>query len=325
VKIAVIGPMFEDSFADNVTDSLRRMGHEVDALGSTYRSSRSKVDAIVIQLVQGSEAASLRLQSRMVARATNTQYDVVIALEATLLPASVDRIRRNGSAVALWFGDAVANLGRQLMFLAHYDVICFKDSELVHRIRALLDSDVIHLPEACNPSWHRPCDAAIDPVVVVAGNMYPFRMRLLERLVRAGIPLRIYGPRWANWLRSELLRPSYTGEYIVRQEKARVFRSAGVVLNTLHPGEMASTNCRLFEAAGCGAAILTEARPDLDPLFEVGTEVASYDSFDVLVERARWMLDHPAAARAMGERAATRAHAYHTYEPRLEQLLAALR
>jgi spore maturation protein CgeB len=87
---------------------------------------------------------------------------------------------------------------------------------------------------------------------------------------------------------------------------------------------MTSVNCRLFEAAGCGAAILTERRPDLEDLFAVGPEVASYDSFDVLVDRARWMLDHPDAVRAMGDQAATRAHAYHTYEPRLEQLLAAL-
>jgi spore maturation protein CgeB len=115
----------------------------------------------------------------------------------------------------------------------------------------------------------------------------------------------------------------YTGHYIVRQEKASVFRSTGVVLNILHSGEMASMNCGLFEAAGCGAAILTEARPDLERLFEVGPEVASYDSFDVLADRARWMLDHPDAARAMGDRAAARPR-HLTYELRLEQLLAAL-
>jgi spore maturation protein CgeB len=249
---------------------------------------------------------------------------VVIAVEGTLLPEAVDRIRRNGSAVAVWFPDAVSNLGRQLIFLASYDVVCLKDPELVRRCRAALTANVIHLPEACNSAWHRPCDAAIQPVVVVAGNMYAFRMRLLERLLRAGIPLRIYGPRWPSWLRSDLLQSAYTGQYIAREEKARVFRSAGVVLNTLHPGEMASVNCRLFEAAGCGAAVLTDIRPDLEGMFQSGEEVATFDSFDSLVDQTRTMLDHPGEARAMGERAAARAHAEHTYERRLGDLLAAL-
>jgi spore maturation protein CgeB len=85
---------------------------------------------------------------------------------------------------------------------------------------------------------------------------------------------------------------------------------------------MASVNCRLFEAAGCGAATLTDARPDLGGLFEAGTEVATFETFDELVDQARWMLDHPDMARAMGERAAARAHSEHTYDHRLARLLA---
>jgi spore maturation protein CgeB len=300
------------------------MGHEVDPLGSTYRTDSSNVRALIIQLAESSRTATRRLQQKIVETATRSSYDVVITVEATLLPEAVEQIKRNGSAVALWFGDAVSNLGRQLMFLADYDVVCLKDSELVRRCRAALPANVIYLPEACNPSWHRPWDVETEPVVVVAGNMHPFRLRLLERLVQAGVPLRVYGPRWASWLRSELLRPSYTGQYLARHEKARVFRSAGVVLNTLHPGEMASVNCRLFEAAGCGAAVLTEVRPDLGGLFEVDSEVFTFDTFDTLVDRVRWMLEHPDSARIMGDRAATRARADHCYDRRLGELLAAL-
>jgi spore maturation protein CgeB len=324
VRIGVIGPIFPDSFADNVTDTLRRMGHDADALGSTYRTNSSKIGAVLTQVAQGSQRATLQLQRNIVAGATKTRYDVVITLDGALLPQSVRQIQRNGTAVALWFGDAVSNLGRQLMFLAGYDVICFKDSELVRRVRATLDDNVIYLPEACNPSWHRPSDVPIHPVVVVAGNMHPFRMRLLERLARAGVPLRIYGPPWASWLHSDLLEPLYTGQYLARHDKAQIFRTAGVVLNTLHLGEMASVNCRLFEAAGCGGAVLTETRADLSGLFDVGTHVATFDSFDGLVEQCRWMLAHPDDARSMGDRASARAHADHTYEGRLSTLLAAL-
>ena len=324
MRIAVIGPMFPDSFADNVTDSLRRMGHEPDPLGPTYRAMGSKVGALIRQLAESSPKAALGLQSRVVAKATRSRYDVVIAVEGALLPEAVTRIKRNGSAVALWFGDAVSDLGRAQMFLADYDVVCLKDSELVRRCRTALPVNVMYLPEACNPSWHRPCDVTIEPVVVVAGNMHVFRLRLLERLVQAGIPLRIYGPPWASWLRSQVLQPCYTNQYIARDDKARVFRSAGVLLNCMRPGEMASVNCRLFEAAGCGAAVLTEERPDRTGLFEADTEVATFDSFDVLIDRIRWMLDHPEAARSMGDRAAIRAHTDHIYERRLCKLLGAV-
>jgi spore maturation protein CgeB len=300
------------------------MGHDVEPLGSTYRARSSRVGALFMQFAESTGTVTQRLQSRIVAGAKSANCDVVISIEGTLLPESVERIKRNGSAVALWFGDAVSDLGRQLMFLADYDLVCFKDSELVRRSRAVLGENVMYLPEACNPSWHAPCDVMTDRVVVVAGNMHALRLRLLERLVRAGIPLRIYGPRWASWLRSDLLRPCYSGQYIARHEKARVFRSATVLLNTLRPGEMASMNCRLFEAAGCGAAVLTEVRTDLCGLFEVDAEVATFETFDVLIDRLRWMLDHPDEARLMGDRAATRAHADHTYDQRLGTLLTAL-
>jgi spore maturation protein CgeB len=265
------------------------------------------------------------LQQRIVARATSRPYDLVITVEGTLMPDAVQRIRRNGSAVVVWFADAVSGLGRQFMLLGDYDLICFKDSELVRRCQAMLDIDVLHLPEACNPSWHRPSPAAIEPVVVVAGNMHPYRLRFLERLASAGIPLRLYGPRWPRWLRSNVLEPLYTGEYLARDEKARTFRSAGAVLNTLHPGELASVNCRLFEATGCGAAVLTETRPDLADLFDTDKEVEVFATFDEAVDRLRWMLEYPCEARAMGDRAASRAHADHTYDARLEVLLGALR
>src|SRR6516225_1113744 len=105
MRIGVIGPIFPDSFADNVTDSLRRMGHDVDALGSTSRTNRSRVGAILTQLVQGSGRTTLAMQHRTIARATRKRYDLVITVEATLAPEAVDRIKRNGSAVAVWFPD----------------------------------------------------------------------------------------------------------------------------------------------------------------------------------------------------------------------------
>ncbi len=325
MRVGVVGPQFADSFADNVVASLRGMGHSVTALGSAFPRSELKSSALALQMARGLPVANRLLQQPLLRRAQRQALDLVITVES-LPPEAVRDLRRMGSKVALWFPDAISNLASHLMFLAPYDAIFFKEPHLVERSRALLEVPVAYLPEACNPAWHRIPDPDVpsDPCVVVAGNMYAFRLRLLERLARAGLPLRIFGPPWARWLRSPALEPMYTRRYISREEKARVFRSASVVLNSLHPGEINGLNCRLFEAAGCGGTLLTEHRPELARCFEIGYEVVAYHDFDDLVDRARWLLENPDAGKRLGDAAASRAHHDHTYAHRLQVILDAV-
>ena len=54
---------------------------------------------------------------------------------------------------------------------------------------------------------------------------------------------------------------------------------------------------------------------------DVGTEVLAFTSFDELVDQARWCLDHLDDARQIGDRAAVRAHADHTFAQRATELL----
>jgi spore maturation protein CgeB len=161
-------------------------------------------------------------------------------------------------------------------------------------------------------------------MVVVAGNLYPSRVVLLEKLYQRGIPLRIHTRTWPRWLGDRPLRQAVVAREVVRHEKARVFRSAAAVLNNLHPAEMDSVNCRLFEAAGCGALVLCEKRPVLGDLFALESEVLAFAGFDELLEQIRFALDHPSDGERIGDAAAVRAHSDHTYDVRLAELLSAL-
>ena len=175
-------------------------------------------------------------------------------------------------------------MGRQMMLLAPYDALFFKDPHIVKLLRATLDLPVYYLPQACNPRWHRPLvQAATEPYLVIAGNMYPSRMRVLERLIVKGIPVKVYGGPFSRWLPESPVRDAHVGRAIFREDKARVFRSAAGVLNTMQLGEVDGVNSRLFEAAGCGAAVLTEFRPTVPEVFHVGTEVLSYHGFNELI------------------------------------------
>jgi len=234
----------------------------------------------------------------------------------------VSELKNAGMKVAFWFPDAVSNLGRQLMILAPYDAVFFKEPQLVQRLQAMIGSPVYHLPQACNPQWHRPIGrAGVDPHLLVAGNMYPSRVRLLERVAAKGIPLKLYGGGFPRWLGETPLREFHTGHYITGEEKAKLFRAASGVLNTMHPAEIFGVNSRLFEAAGSGAAVLTEFRPVLPELFAVGEEVLTFDDFDQLIDQATRLLNEPTLTERLGDAAALRAHRDHTYELRVGTIL----
>ena len=261
-------------------------------------------------------------QDRIVRAALGADCEIIINVDSSLVPSVVTRLKSSGVRVAFWFPDSVANLGRQLMLLAPYDAIFFKEPWLTDRLRATLGLPVYYLPQACNPRWHRPvAQAGTEPCLVIAGNMYPGRIRLLDRLIAKGIPLRLYGGGFPRWIGETACRAVHTGRYIAREEKARVFRSASGVLNTMQLGEINGVNARLFEAAGCGAAVLTEFRPTVSELFEVGKEVLAFHDFDDLLEQATRLLSGRGLTERLGDAATRRAHRDHTYDLRVTAIL----
>lgn len=322
MRIGVIGPTWPDAFATHIIEALSALGHDPVSLGSSYAIGGPFTTRAAGRVVKALPALDERAQRRIVRSGLEGECEIVIAVEAGVLPGVVSQLSRGGAKVALWFADALVGMGRQLMLLAPYDAIFLKDPYLVDRLRSVLDVPAFYLPEACNPSVHRPLvSAGSEPCLVIAGNMYPSRIRLLERLLDKGIPLTIYGPGFPRWVGETPLRRVHTGRLILAEEKARIFRSAAAVLNNLHPAEISGVNARLFEAAGAGAAVLTEFRPTLPELFDIGEEVLAFRDFDELVGQATRLLCEGGLSARLGDAAAHRAHADHSYEKRLATLL----
>jgi spore maturation protein CgeB len=323
MRIGVIGPAGPDRFADNIGDALGRIGHVVTMLGPAGADAEAgRIGSLTLFARQASPRLDQWAQRRIVASVLAADCEVVINVDARLMPGVVTQLKRSGVRLAFWYPDAVENLGRQLMLLAPYDAIFFKEPHLVERLRANLDVPVYYLPQGCNPRWHRPIvQAGSEPYLVVAGSMYPSRVRLLERLIAKGIPLKLYGGAFPRWLGETPLRAAHTGRAVFREEKARVFRSAAGVLNSMHPAEIVGVNLRLFEAAGCGAAVLTEFRPTVPELFDIGQEVLAFHDFDELVDQAGRLLNESGLGESLGDAASRRAHRDHSYDLRVATIL----
>jgi spore maturation protein CgeB len=322
MRVGIIGPVWPDSFAANMIDGVRRMGHQPVELGSTYSFGGPYMSRGAAIARSTFPRLGERSQLRLARTAAASRCEVIISVEQGLMPAVVSRLRQNKIRVALWFPDSLLNMGRYLALLAQYDGLFMKEPHLVEKLRAMLGLPVYYLPEACNPQSHRPLvPAGTEPHIVIAGNMYPSRIRLLERLLAKGIPLKLYGPSFPRWAGDTPLLRVHAGRCVFHEEKARVFRSAAGVLNNLHPAEVTGVNARLFEAAGCGAAVLAEFRPTLPELFASDDEVLAFGDFDELVDQATRLLNEAGLTARIGDAAAHRAHRDHTYERRLATIL----
>ena len=299
------------------------MGHEAVELGPAHKYHRNRrIHNFASVARMAFPGLDEKAQGGIATAALQAQCELVINDDFRLMPEVVSRLKRNGVRVAFWFPDAVSHLSRQLMILSNYDALFFKDPHIVTYMASNLGLPVFYLPEACNTRWHRPLvPAGTDPCIVIAGSMYPYRVRILERLMSKGVPIRIYGVGIPQWLGDTPARNADTRRHIKREEKARVFRSAAAVLNTMDPAEVAGVNARLFESAGCGAAVLSEYRPTLPDLFDIGREVLAYQDFDELVSQATRVLTEPGLTGRLGDAATLRAHRDHSYEQRLKTIL----
>ena len=322
MRIGVVGPISPDSFADNIVTALTDMGHDPVPLGPLCARRGGYAAAVKMAIRNTLPALDERTQRRVTAAALRAECEIVINVDQRLMPGVVRDMRRAGMKVGLWFPDHVVSMGRQYMLLAPYNAVFVKEPHIVDTLAPLLGTPLCYLPQACNPRWHRPLvPVGTEPYLVIAGNMYPSRMLLLERLLASGIPLRLYGGGFPRWIGRTPLREVHAGRPVFGAEKARVFRSAAGVLNTMYPAEISGVNLRLFEAAGCGAAVLTEFRPTVPDLFATGDEVLTFGNFDELVDQARRLLHDSGLSAKLGDAAAARAHHSHTYQQRLAVVL----
>jgi len=261
-------------------------------------------------------------QRHLVRAVQRVRPDVLLTMDRRLHRSVIQAAQSHGARTALWFPDAVSTMGRHDMFLNGYDRIYLKNPVLVQNLQSIYGLPVRYMPEACNSSWHRSAaEYGTDATIVMAGNLHPTRALLIKRLLGAGLPVRLYGGPVADWVQTPELAAAHTGQYLARAQKADVFRRARVVLNNLHPAEYAGANCRLFEACGSGALVLTEVRPGLTDLFQPGRELDTFTSFDELREKLEWYVADPEHGRAIADQGAKRARADHTYEHRLAAIL----
>jgi spore maturation protein CgeB len=230
-------------------------------------------------------------------------------------PATLDRVRRE-------VNDAFRPL------IPKYDLVfTYGGGErVVQAYRALGAKDCIPVYNALDPRTHFPVRAEprFDCAVALLANRLPDReARVDEFFLRAAraLPKRTFVLGGAGWA-DKTLPPNVRAIGHVATADHNAFNSSPLtVLNVSREG-MASTGfsppTRVFEAAGAGACLITDAWDGIEEFLTPGREVlVARTGEDVARHVTELTLER---ARAIGQAARSRVLAKHTYAVRARQV-----
>ncbi|MCW2992407.1 MAG: glycosyl transferase group 1 family protein, partial [Solirubrobacterales bacterium] len=236
----------------------------------------------------------------------------------------LDSLRRRGMLVVGQIASEPPQAGR----LRGFDLILTSFPHYVERFRALgvaseyfaiafdqTVSERVGLP--LDPAAERPHD-----VVFVGGvnpAVHPAGTALVERLCDT-LDLEVWGYGADRLAAGSPILARHRGE-AWGLDMYRVLARSKVVINRhIEAAEGNANNMRLFEATGCGAALVTEAAPNLSALYAPGAEVATYADEAQLVATVRGLLGDDGRRVALAAAGQARTLRDHTYAHRIGEL-----
>jgi spore maturation protein CgeB len=252
-----------------------------------------------------------------------------------LLEAAVLEQQGPGTLAAFWDVDAPATLDRVRSdpsdpfraLIPRYDIVLTYGGgpPVVEAYKALGARECVPIYNALDPETHRPVarDPRFDGDLAFLGNRLPDREARVGEFflnVAGAMPDRRFLFAGAGWEDKRL--PSnvmYFGHLYTRDHNA--FNGTPLAVLNISRESMArygfSPATRVFEAAGAGACIITDAWEGLDLFLDPGREaLAARDGAEVAAH-LRGLT--PERARKLGTAARRRILAGHTYAHRAEQ------
>ena len=330
-RILLVAPAFH-GYGDSVAGALRRSGHHVDVhaydlnatVGDKLRTKLLYELPGRLGLASGASARRRSLTARAVETLAAVRPEVVITIKGDGLGTDFwEAVDRSGARQLLWLYDELARMDLDDAVLdSRPSVVSYSPLDVAAlRARGVRASHVLDAFDHTIPFTPVPSDE-----VVFVGARYPDRTRLLVGLHDRGVPVRAYGRDWSRHLVDrartwEVSRPPVpSAREVDRSTAYGVTAGAAAALNS-HTDQDGFT-MRTYELPGTGSVQLID-RPDVDQLYEPGSEVLVFSDLDELVglcERVR--ADRP-WARAVAERGRARTLAHHTFDHRVPLLEAA--
>jgi spore maturation protein CgeB len=282
--------------------AFERMGHEVGFFDSGDRSSYEDF---------------AELNRALVERVVSWRPDVIfcVLMHYEIWFETLDMIRGTSPALIVNWGtdDSWKFKQASRFFAAHVDLHVTTDSASAQAALSFGLSNVWQSQwGASSASFQDPCaSAACQYDVSFVGTPYGYRSAWIEALRSNGISVSCFGHGTENGVVDAVRIPE-------------IHRMSRISLNFSGAGQgrgQRQIKARTFEVPGAGGFLLTEIAPGLERYFDTACEIATFESPDQLLTKARYFLDHPDRRDAIALAGHRRTLADHRYENRMSAVL----
>jgi spore maturation protein CgeB len=180
--------------------------------------------------------------------------------------------------------------------LPNYSItITTKTIEIPFYNKLKASNQLITTTQGYNPSVHRPYNNFSDKTKDIAfiGLAEPSRFKIIEKLINAGISVKIAGKGWQKFVLKHQKNRNlkFFGEALYNEDYARFISSSLFSVGLLSKKFPELHTTRTFEIPACGTALITERNTETTSFFNEN-EAIFYDSVEEIIEKIKYYQAH---------------------------------
>jgi spore maturation protein CgeB len=261
---------------------------------------------------------------RAVRAARGQNFDLVwVDKTLSLHPGTLDRLRAllPRARFVAYSGDDMLNpvhqSPRYLQSIDRYDLHVTTKSYNVAELEQIGAKEVVFVDNAFDPATHRPIElsprerARFAAEVGFIGAYEQDRADTMYRLAAAGLPVTVRGPDWRRFKKSHP-RLAVFDTFLDDDDYPRAVCATKINLGFLRKMNRDLQTTRSVEIPACRGFMLAERTPEHLRMFEEGKEAAFFASFDELLAKCRYYLEHECERRDVAAAGHRRAQARYT-------------
>jgi spore maturation protein CgeB len=327
MKITLFGSKDFDSLEYHLNDSFTFIGHTVnhidikDVIAIPY-----KYNYFAAKFLKFYDEYLFKKVAKLI---IDSEPELIVCTYRFIHPICIKLIKEALPAVQVVHvnPDALTTFEYQQIFASAYDAYFTKDRFIVDFMKNKMGLPTFYLPEAFNPRVHKmpsgdrkTYEKNINIDVVAFGTMYPYRANMMEKLLKTGIDLTLFGTPDRRFAKHDI-SSKFQNEYITGNRKAEVLYGAKIVFNNFHYAEVESANVKFFEIAGIGGFQICDYKTVLQEYSKINVEKFTYKSIGEAIDLVQYYLDKPNIRHELALEQYNHFLLNHTYEHRINQML----